>query len=41
MRIILGAEVPTAVDGETFHTYLHMLSIVLLVYLVRAANRRP
>jgi hypothetical protein len=32
-------QLPVGIDAETFHTMLHTLTIVLLVYLVRAANR--
>lgn len=31
---------PVGMDSELFHTTLHTLTIVLLVYLVRSSTRR-
>jgi hypothetical protein len=37
---VVGEElVPVGLDAETFHTTLHLLSIVLLVYVVRHVTR--
>lgn len=33
--LVMDPTIPVGIDGDTFHTSLHLLSIILLVYVVR------